>query len=190
MSTTTVAPADWLAAATAAREEGFTFCEWLAAVDEVGRPQGGEVLRVLLVLRDLGRPTRTRVLSTELDRDAPQLASLRTLFPGAGWHEREAAEMFGVAFAGGDARRLLLAPEFEGTPMRKDDVLAARSGSPWPGAKEPGESDASPSRRRMVPPGVPEPEVWGDRDPAGPAPRPAEVAESAVGGRARRRRTR
>ena len=190
MSASTVPPADWLAAATAARAEGFTFCEWLAAVDEIGRPGGRDVLRVLLVLRHLERPTQTRVLATELDRDAPRLASLRTLFAGAGWHEREAGEMFGVEFVGGDARRLLLAAEFEGTPMRKDEVLGARSGSPWPGAKEPGESDASPSRRRMVPPGVPEAEVWGDRDPAAPAPGPAEVAGSAVGGRARRRRTR
>ena len=39
----------------------------------------------------------------------------------------------------------------------------------------------------MVPPGVPDPAVWGDRDPdAGPAS-PDEVAESAVGGRVRRR---
>ena len=38
----------------------------------------------------------------------------------------------------------------------RTQVLAARTGMTWPGAKEPGESDdpgASPSRRRMVPPG-------------------------------------
>jgi hypothetical protein len=33
---------------------------------------------------------------------------------------------------------------------------------PWPGAKEPGESDnGAPSRRRILPPGVPSPEEWG-----------------------------
>jgi NADH-quinone oxidoreductase subunit C len=46
-------------------------------------------------------------------------------------------------------------------------VLAARVAKAWPGAKEPGESDAdtrgSPARRKTRPPGVPDPEVWGPR---------------------------
>jgi NADH-quinone oxidoreductase subunit C len=151
----------------------------------------------VVVLRNLDQPAAEPWrLSTELAREAPQLPSLGDLFAGALWHEREAAEMFGVEFVGGDPRRLLLAPGFEGVPMRKDDVLAARTGQVWPGAKEPGESEPgasgrgaqAPSRRRMVPPGVPEPAVWGDRDPdAGPA-EAAEVAGSAQGGRVRRRR--
>jgi NADH-quinone oxidoreductase subunit C len=182
---TSVAAEQWVAAVQAARDDGFPFFEWLAAVDEIGR---ADVLRVVLVLRSLERPAETRVLSTEVARGRPQLDSVRGLFAGAGWHEREAAEMFGLEFVGGDARRLLLAPEFEGTPMRKDEVLGARAGVAWPGAKEPGETEASPSRRRMVPPGVPDPAVWGDRDPAvGPAA-PDEVAAAAVGGRVRRRR--
>ena len=41
----------------------------------------------------------------------------------------------------------------------------------WPGAKEPGETAASPSRRRMVPPGVPDSAVWGDREPEAPVRR-------------------
>ena len=186
-----VAPGQWFDAVAAARAEGFTFFEWLGAVDEVGRPDGGPArLRVVVVLRHLARPAETRRLSTEVDREAPALASLTPLFAGASWHEREAAEMFGVVFDGGSARRLLLGPEFEGTPMRKDEVLGARAGVPWPGAKEPGESVAAPSRRRMVPPGVPDPEVWGERDPDAPPAEAAEVAESAVGGRVRRRRSR
>jgi NADH-quinone oxidoreductase subunit C len=180
---------EWSGAVAAARDEGYGFFEWLAAVDEIGRPDGADVLRVVIVLRCLQRPRETRVLTTEVPRDRPRLDSVRGLFAGAGWHEREAAEMFGLEFVGGDARRLLLAPEFEGTPMRKDEVLGARAGVPWPGAKEPGESVASPSRRRMVPPGVPDPAVWGDRDPAAEPASPEEVAAAAVGGRVRRRRT-
>jgi NADH-quinone oxidoreductase subunit C len=185
-----VVPASgWVAAVQAARDEGYTFFEWLGAVDEIGRPGQPATLRVVVVLRHLERPAETRLLSTEVDRDAPTVPSLRALFAGAAWHEREAAEMFGLTFTGGDPRRLLLGGEFEGTPMRKDAVLAARTGVAWPGAKEPGESEASPSRRRMVPPGVPEPDVWGDRDPAVPEAAPDEVAASAVGGRVRRRRS-
>ncbi len=183
----------WYAAVREARDEGYTFFDWLGAVDDVGRADTLS-LTLSLVALDADRPRRVW-LRTQVGRDGGELASVRTLFPGAGWHEREAAELFGVTFVGGDPRRLLLSPGFTGTPLRKDEVLAARVAEPWPGAKEPGESGAAahgvsaPSRRRMVPPGVPDPEVWGDRHPAAGPPDPAEVAASAVGGRVRRRRT-
>ena len=57
---------------------------------------------------------------------------------------------------------LLLSDGFEGHPLRKDFVLTARVAKTWPGAKEPGESDATrrgPSRRKMQPPGVPDPDL-------------------------------
>jgi NADH-quinone oxidoreductase subunit C len=184
VSTLAVPAASWRATVGAALADGFTFFEWLGVVDEVGR---ADVLRVVVVLRHPGRPAETRRLSAEVPRDGGALDSLRDLVAGAAWHEREAAEMFGLTFAGGDDRRLLLGAEFEGAPLRKDAVLGARTALAWPGAKEPGESAASPSRRRMVPPGVPDPAVWGDRDPDAAPATPDEVAESAVGGRVRRR---
>ena len=187
-----VPPQEWRTAAEAARADGFLFFEWLGVVDEVGR---ADVLRVVAVLRSLDQPASIRQLSTSVPREGGELASLQPVFAGAAWHEREAAEMFGVTFSGGDPRRLLLGPEFEGTPLRKDEVLGARTALAWPGAKEPGEGEASaadagarsPGRRRMVPPGVPDPSVWGNRDPEAPAAAADEVAASAVGGRVRRR---
>ena len=184
MSVTVVPPEGWRAAAEQAVTDGFVFFEWLGVVDEIGR---ADVLRVVVVLRSLDRPADTVRLTTSVPRDGGVLESLRTVFAGAAWHEREAAEMFGLTFSGGDPRRLLLGPEFEGTPLRKDEVLGARTALAWPGAKEPGESVAAPSRRRMVPPGVPDPAVWGDRAPDAPPSGADEVAESAVGGRVRRR---
>ena len=92
------------------------------------------------------------------------LESLTTLHPGAAWHEREVYEMFGIGFAGFEdgtglgLRRLLLPAGFEGMPLRKSFVLAARAVRPWPGAKEPGEPEAgegSAGRRRLQAPGVP-----------------------------------
>jgi NADH-quinone oxidoreductase subunit C len=107
------------------------------------------------------------------------LASATQLWRGAAWHERETHEMFGVEFTGFDdgtgagLRPLLLPDGFEGTPLRKSFVLAARAAKPWPGAKEPGEGGegrASPSRRKLLPPGVPDPDTWGPRrTPAAPA---------------------
>ena len=183
---TEVLPEDWLAAVEALKRDGFDYFDWLGCVDEIGRR---ECFRIVLVVRNLGGGAEPRMLSCSLPRDHPRIASVAAVFAGAAWHEREVSELFGVDFLGGERRRLLLSPDFEGTPLRKDEVLAARTGMDWPGAKEPGESDAVPGRRRMVPPGVPEPAVWGDRDSSQPAAEPAEVAESAVGGRVRRRRT-
>ncbi len=188
MNALAVPPDGWTTAVAAALAEGFTFFEWLGVVDEVGR---ADALRVVLVLRHPERAAETLRLSTAVPRDDGVLDSLRDLVAGAAWHEREAAEMFGLTFPGGDGRRLLLSGEFVGSPLRKDAVLGARTALVWPGAKEPGESGAegaqAAGRRRMVPPGVPDPAVWGDRDPAAPAAAPQEVAESAVGGRVRRR---
>jgi NADH-quinone oxidoreductase subunit C len=98
------------------------------------------------------------LLRTRVPRSRPVLASLAGVFPGAGWHERETHEMFGIGFDGHPGLAPLLLPDgFEGHPLRKDFLLAARLAKQWPGEKEPGESQ--PSRRRLRPPGVPE--DWG-----------------------------
>ena len=74
--------------------------------------------------------------------------------------------------------------------MLKDSVLVARAATAWPGAKDP-EADgrAQASRRRTLPVGVPDPEVWGPqvRESGGEID-PVEVAASVSGGRVRRRR--
>jgi NADH-quinone oxidoreductase subunit C len=191
-----VVAAEWRRGIETARDEGYRYFDWLGVVDEIGR---SDTLRVMVALRDLARAAEVLLIATEVPRAAARLDSIREVFAGAAWHEREAAELFGVEFVGGESARLLLNPEFEGTPLRKDEVLAARTGISWPGGKEPGESDAaagevraggaSPGRRRMVPPGVPDPVVWGDRSLGDGAPDPAEVAAAVTGGRVRRRRS-
>jgi len=160
-----VEAAEWHDTAAQLKRDGYTYFDWLSAVDE--HPQGFRV--VLHVARV--KPLDHLLLATYLDRDAPAVASIADVYAGASWHERETYEMFGIDFpstGSGEARKLapLLLPDgFEGHPLRKEFVLASRVAKPWPGAKEPGESDAesthSPSRRRIKPPGVPDPEDWG-----------------------------
>lgn len=175
-----VAPGEWVAAVAAAKAAGFVWFDFLGGVDEIGR---ADEIRVVLRLARAREGVR---LEVRLDREAPRLDTISGLFAGAAWHERETAEEFGVEFIGGDPRRLLQR-EPGLWPLRKDRVLGARAALPWPGAKEPGD-DGAPSRRRMVPPGVPDPEIWGDRDPAAEEPTAEEIAESARGGQVRRRR--
>jgi NADH-quinone oxidoreductase subunit C len=160
-----VAPHRWVASGTALRDgAGCTYFDWLSAVDELD--DGFRVVCHLAAPR-AGRVDHV-LLRTLLPREQARIHSLRDVFAGAIWHERETHEMFGIEFVGGASAPLLLPDGFEGHPLRKDFVLVSRVVKPWPGAKEPGESDAdaAPSRRRVAPPGVPDPAEWGPRDPA------------------------
>jgi len=149
-------------AATRVRRAGAGYGGWVGGGHGGVGPAGG-VRRLLL---------RTAVPDAD-----PVLPSLTGVWPGVAWHERETFEMFGITFEGfadalGEGLRPLLLPEgFEGTPLRKSFVLAARVSKPWPGAKDPGESDArsarAPGRRKTLPPGVPDPS-WGPREPGSP----------------------
>ena len=159
-----VPPARWVATLHAAREAGLTFFDWLSAVDEQD-----EGFAVVAHVADMGtKPLLHLLVRTQIPRGMPSLPTATGVYRGAAWHERETHEMFGIVFQGHpNLTKLLLPDEFEGHPLRKEFVLAARAAKPWPGAKEPGEG-ASPSRRRMQPPGVPDPS-WGPRPPGAPA---------------------
>lgn len=55
---------------------------------------------------------------------AEQVDSVTGVWPSANWLEREVYDLFGVRFANHpDLRRLLLPPDWEGHPMRKDYPL-------------------------------------------------------------------
>ncbi|GHE36211.1 hypothetical protein GCM10017673_43460 [Streptosporangium violaceochromogenes] len=150
-TTVDVRAGDWIDLLDFARRKGYAFFDWLTAVDEP--PDGFAV-----VAHVYDPAARARLLlRTRVPRADPRLPSAVGVFKGADWHERETFEMFGVAFEGHPHLVPLLLPEgFEGFPLRKDFVLAARVAKAWPGAKEPGESGhGSPSRRKTLPPGVP-----------------------------------
>ena len=115
-------------------------------------------------------------MRTTVPHDAPALPTAVGVYAGAAWHERETHEMFGVGFERPPRawRRCCCPTSFEGHPLRKDFVLAARVAKAWPGAKEPGESEhGGPKRRQMLPPGVPDPNEWGPlKGQLPPAPGP------------------
>ncbi|MER5716849.1 NADH-quinone oxidoreductase subunit C [Streptomyces sp. NPDC002132] len=178
--TVDVPPASWITALETARDRlGCTYFDWLSAVDEPGT--GFRVCAHLVALS----PVRRILVRTTVPHDAPVLPSAVDVYAGAAWHERETHEMFGVRFTGHPGLEHLLLPEnFEGHPLRKDFVLAARVAKAWPGAKEPGESEhGGPKRRQMLPPGVPDPNDWGPLKGQLP-PAPARPARGAATSRA------
>jgi NADH-quinone oxidoreductase subunit C len=170
-ATVDVPPPGWAPALRAARDDAelaMDFFDWLSAVDELED-------RFRVVAHLWSTSARHGVLvRTLLPPGTPAVASVVDHYPGAAWHERETHEMFGISFAGHpDPAPLLLPPEFEGHPLRKDFVLASRVAKAWPGAKEPGEPHAGGSRRQpMRPPGVPAAGEWGPPpgEPPGRAP--------------------
>ncbi|MGW7275410.1 NADH-quinone oxidoreductase subunit C [Streptomyces sp. NPDC054864] len=184
--TVDVPPSSWIAALETARTTlTCTYFDWLSAVDEPGT--GFHVSAHVVALA----PVRRLLIRTTVPHDAPVLPTAVDVYAGAAWHERETHEMFGVAFEGHPHLVPLLLPDtFEGHPLRKDFVLAARVAKAWPGAKEPGESEhGGPKRRQMLPPGVPDPNEWGPLKgqlPAAPA-RAARGAARATGDRPVRR---
>jgi len=92
----------------------------LTAIDR--GPQGGQGARFEIVyrLQSASMDSRLRV-HVPVEGTHPTMDSVVTLWPAAGWLEREVFDLFGIRFRGHpDLRRILLAADFEGAPLRKD----------------------------------------------------------------------
>ena len=149
----------WLPALTDSWEAGFTFFDFLTAIDRES-PTGDSDLEVVARVTTENF-TESRTYSTRLRGNSPTLESIKDVYAGADWHERETAEMFGIHFIGNDAQPLLRHQPLGAPPLRKSVILSTRVVTEWPGAAEPeiksdGRKVGNPSRRRQRPPGVPE----------------------------------
>ena len=91
----------------------------MAGVDYPERPERFEVVYHLLSL------TKNRRIRVKISTDeATPVPTVTTIWPVAGWLEREVYDMYGVSFAGNpDLRRILTDYGFEGYPQRKDFPL-------------------------------------------------------------------
>jgi NADH-quinone oxidoreductase subunit C len=106
-------------------ELGFDLLADLTAVDYLGRTPRFEVV-YQLVSTTAHHRLRVKVPLDETDLVAPTASEL---WKSARWAEREIWDLFGIRFAGHpDLRRILLYPEFEGHPLRKDYPTDRR----WP----------------------------------------------------------
>ena len=89
---------------------------------------------------------RAVTIKADLPDEDLSIATWIPIYSGANWHEREAAEMFGIDFHGHpNMRKLYLPADFAGNPMRKDFALLSRRIKPWPGIVDveqmPGDDD-------------------------------------------------
>ncbi|GAM06519.1 NADH-quinone oxidoreductase subunit C [Novosphingobium sp. MBES04] len=91
----------------------------MAGVDYPSRVERFEVVYMLL---SVTRNHRLLVKCTA--SESTPVPTVTTLWPNAGWLEREVFDMYGVIFAGNkDLRRILTDYGFEGHPFRKDFPL-------------------------------------------------------------------
>ena len=102
-------------------------------VMETGVAGGDTRFQVFARVNDINT-NRAITLKADLPDGDLSIATWIPVYAGANWHEREAAEMFGIDFVGHpNLRNLYLPGAFEGNPMRKDFALLSRRIKPWPG---------------------------------------------------------
>ena len=91
----------------------------IAGVDYPGRAERFEIVYMLLSI------TRNHRIMVKLTTaEGTPVPTVTTLWPNAGWLEREVFDLFGVLFDGNtDLRRILTDYGFEGHPFRKDFPL-------------------------------------------------------------------
>ncbi len=101
-------------------EEKFDYLADLTAVDW---PKREKRFDVILNLYSFAKNERLRLKAYAAESEP--VPSVAGVWPAANWLEREAYDMFGIAFAGHpNLRRILLPEEWQGHPLRKDyDIL-------------------------------------------------------------------
>ena len=116
-----VKPEDLPAVLTTARDAlGILHLSFITVVDRQG---SFELTYELLDLR--GAQVRVK---TTIEGDEPVIGTVTGIYPTANWHEREAYDMFGVAFKGHpDLRRLYMWQDhFDHHPLLKSFEISTR----------------------------------------------------------------
>ena len=126
-----------IAVSEALRDDARLQFAFLADVTAVDRLPAEPRFELVYHLACLGRhytttdggaapPARLR-LKVRLPAADPRAPSLVSVYPTAGWPEREVFDLFGISFDGHpDLRRILMPDDWVGHPLRKDSSVQIR----------------------------------------------------------------
>ncbi len=121
--TIVVEPSQWAEIARFLKESPKISMEMLTDLTAVDYPEREPRFEVVAHFCSLSKGHRLRMKARVGDADGKkvELPSLEPLWASANWMERECYDLFGVVFMGHpDLRRILMYPEFEGHPLRRD----------------------------------------------------------------------
>jgi NADH-quinone oxidoreductase subunit C len=113
----------WKEVAAFLKSDARAAMDMLIDLTCVDFPDRDPRFEVVVHLYSLGKGHRLRLKARVGDEwgEAAEIDSLSDIWASANWAEREAWDMFGVRFRGHpDLRRILMYPEFNGHPLRKD----------------------------------------------------------------------
>lgn len=115
--------ASWHAVAQFLRDDPRANMQMLVDLTVVDFPERDPRFEVVAHLMSLSKGHRLRIKARvgDPEGESARIDTLADLWASANWAEREAYDMFGVVFVGHpDLRRILMYPEFQGHPLRKD----------------------------------------------------------------------
>ena len=121
--TAVVRPEQWKAVCRFLRDEPSMAFDMFIDLCAVDYPDRAPRFEVVLHLYSVGKKHRVRLKSRvgDAEGDGAEIDTVADIWIGANWFERETYDLMGISFKGHpDLRRILMYPEFEGHPLRKD----------------------------------------------------------------------
>ena len=108
------------------RDNDRLYFDMLSSITGIDNGPEGNTMEVIYNLYSIPFDLHLMV-KIKIAREYAMVPTVSNIWKTANWHEREIFDLLGIRFEGHpDLRRILLPNDWEGHPLRKDDVLQER----------------------------------------------------------------